>query len=229
MSEEKRIVCLANSRKHSGRCIAGREWTEGTQCGDWIRPVSTREYREVSEYERQYEDGSDPRVLDIIDIPVKKPQPRGCQSENWLIDPECYWKKFGTYSIHELVSLTDPEKVLWVDGFSTYHGCNDQIPIEAESEVDSSLRLIEVEELILEVFAPEEAFGNSKRRVQGQFVHAGQHYALWVTDPLYQIKYLARLNGSYRIDGCYLTICVDEPFDGAIYKLIASIIETDGR
>ncbi len=49
----KRIVCLANSRKLQGRCIAGRELVSGKPAA-WIRPVSDREHEEVSEYERQY-------------------------------------------------------------------------------------------------------------------------------------------------------------------------------
>lgn len=44
MSDVKRIICLANSRKLSGRSIAGRD----------------------------------------------------CQTENWLLDSEHYWKKMGT-------------------------------------------------------------------------------------------------------------------------------------
>lgn len=60
----KRIVCLANSRKLQGRCIAGRELVGGKPAA-WIRPVSDREHEEVSECERQYQDGSDPRVLDM--------------------------------------------------------------------------------------------------------------------------------------------------------------------
>ena len=55
MSDWKRIVCLANSRKLSGRCVAGREWSEKQGAGDWIRPVSERDNQAASENERQYE------------------------------------------------------------------------------------------------------------------------------------------------------------------------------
>jgi len=54
MSIVKRMVCLANSRKLNGRCVAGRELVAGQPTG-WLRPVSEREHEEVSEYERQYE------------------------------------------------------------------------------------------------------------------------------------------------------------------------------
>ncbi len=87
MATVKRIVCLANSRKLNGRCVAGVELSGGERVG-WIRPVSAREHGEVSEYERQYEDGSDPRVLDIMDVPLLETLPKGCQQENWLLDPE---------------------------------------------------------------------------------------------------------------------------------------------
>jgi hypothetical protein len=48
MNTTRRIVCLANSRKMNGRCIAGRELNEG-KAGAWIRPVSDRPHHEVSE------------------------------------------------------------------------------------------------------------------------------------------------------------------------------------
>lgn len=65
MNMTKRIVCLANSRKHSGRCIAGKEVLAGAY-GEWIRPLSARESAEVSEEERRYQNGSSPHVLDVI-------------------------------------------------------------------------------------------------------------------------------------------------------------------
>ena len=87
----KRIVCLANSRKMSGRCIAGKEILSDGRIGAWIRPVSDRENEEVSEYERQYIDGSDPSVLDAMEIPLIAPRPKDYQRENWLLNPATYW------------------------------------------------------------------------------------------------------------------------------------------
>ncbi len=228
MTGNKRIVCLANSRKVSGRCIAGREWTAQDVAGPWIRLVSERDSQEVSEYERQYEDGSDPKVLDIIDIPVKGPIAQGWQSENWLIEPEYYWRKVGKYSPLDLGGLVDRVEPLWFDGDSTYNGSNDRIMSDRHIACPTSLRLIRVSELTLRVFVPGEAFGNSKRRVQGWFVHAKQRYGLWVTDPIYERQYLAKLNGRYQVGSCYITVSLGDEFRGARYKLIAAIITSEG-
>ena len=229
MTAIKRMVCLANPRKLVGRCIAGREWLSGKGGGGWIRPVSARRGQEVSEHERQHEDGSDPRALDSVDVPVKGPRPDGCQTENWLLDPERCWERAGSCSPFELPDLADLVEPLWMDGHSACHGLNDTIPLKAEGEISSSLRLVGVEELALEVFAPGEAFGNSKRRVQGRFVHAGRGYAFRVTDPVCERRYLSRLDGKHRIGERHLTIALGEPYEGAIHKFIAAIIEPDGQ
>ena len=91
--------------------------------------------------------------------------------------------------------------------------------------VSSSLRLIRVDALELRVFAPGEAFGNSKRRVQGRFDHAGNDYALWITDPVYERGYLSKLDGSYELGACYMTVNLGEPYEGSYHKLLAAIIE----
>lgn len=228
MTASKRVVCLANSRKLTGRCIAGRESRRGKP-GDWIRPVSARAGREVSEYERQYKDGSDPRVLDIISIPVLNPLPEEWQTENWLLDPEYYWQKDGTWSWFDLPNLLDRIAPLWIDGYHTFHGRNDKIPEEKMHRVAGSLRLIHAKRIELAVFRPGEAFGNRKRRVQARFRHSDTDYALWVTDPAYERKYLAKLDGVYRIRECYLTISLGERYEGACYKLVAAIIEETGE
>lgn len=115
----KRIVCLANSRKLNGRCVAGIEITGGKRRG-WIRPVSAREHQEVSEYERQYESGADPRVLDMGDVPLLNAKPHEYQQENWLLDPARYWVKTGTATWDDLDRLADRPEPLWINGHNTY-------------------------------------------------------------------------------------------------------------
>ena len=102
MGYTKTIVCLANSRKPpSGRCVAGRE-VASVGFGAWIRPISERPTLEISEEERRYQDGTDPKVLDIIAIEMKRALPEHHQQENHLIDDGYYWVKRGVVSWRDL-------------------------------------------------------------------------------------------------------------------------------
>lgn len=226
----KRIVCLANSRKFSGRCIAGKEIIpageeHGPLVGTWIRPVSARQSEEVSEDDRKYPDGSDPKILDVIDIKLHSARPKHYQKENWLIDADEYWAFAGRVNVASLAQLIDHTAPLWYDGRSTFNGLNDQIRLIDALKLTESLRLIHVESLTLVVWAPGADFGNHKRRVQGRFQHAGVDYALWVTDPIIETQYLRLDNGKYAMGECYLTISLGEPLNGFTYKLIAAIIK----
>lgn len=224
MAITKRIVCLANSRKLQGRCVAGVELRDRQPSG-WIRPVSAREYQEVSEYERQYRDGSDPKLLDIIDVPLLAHRPTDCQRENWLLDPESYWDKVGVFEWAGLQEFAETGGTLWRNGNSTYNGINDQISVELAAQETSSLKLVFVRGLQLRVFAPGAAFGNSKRRVQARFTFAGCNYAFWVTDPPIERTYLAMDNGHYQFGECYLTVSLGEPFQEHCHKLVAAVLE----
>ena len=224
MGTEKRVICLANSRKLSGRCIAGVEIVGGKTAG-WIRLVSDRENMEVSEWERQYENGRDPKVMDIIDIPLLRHQPWRHQNENWLLDSGYYWRRTGKAKWKHLEFLAYVGYYLWVDGFSSYSGKNDRIPDNRNDSLKDSLCLIHVDRLELRVFAPGEAFGNAKRRVQARFEHTGAEYALWVTDPRYERKYLRMPDGGYHLGESYMTISLAEPYRGHVYKLVAAIVE----
>lgn len=185
--------------------------------------MSAREHEEVSAYERQYRDKSDPCVLDIIDVPLLEPRPKGYQQENWLLDPDRYWVKIGRAAWTALQPLAGPAGPLWINGYSTYNGLNDKIPLSHADDLDNSLRLIRVDHLTLSVF--ESGLGKPKRRVQGRFRHEGKDYWLWVTVPQYEQAYLARPDDDYEIGESFLTVSLGEPFNGACYKLTAAIIE----
>lgn len=226
MAVVKTIVCLANSRKLGGRCIAGKEIV-GHQCAGWIRPVSARESEAVIEQEYRCRGGGNSRVLDILNIPLIEPRPKGYQQENWLLDPRQRWEKVGGVSCNNLQRFADPIAPLWINGYKTYHGYNDRIPLSMVSGLRTSLRLIWVERMTLSVFSPGAAFGDPKRRVQGRFCHDGLWYWLWVTDPVVERTYLGMPDGDYNIGECFLTISLGEPYieKETCYKLIAAIIE----
>lgn len=119
-----------------------------------MRPVSVRQNEEVSEYERQYEDGSDPRVLDIIDVPLIKPAAKYFQQENWLLDPDKYWTLVGRMKWKALVELAEDPARLWINESNTYHGLNDQMSLETAQKLKNSLVLIHVDHVMLRVFQP---------------------------------------------------------------------------
>lgn len=219
----KRVVCLANSRKHSGRCIAGKELGSDGRPGAWVRPVSDRPSEEVSEHERRYQDGSDPQILDIIEIPLKNPAPKTYQSENWLLDPDHYWERVGQAKWKDLERLADDPEELWINTSSTYSGLRDRVSEADANELSGSLYLLNVEDLKLRVFAPGAAFNNPKRRVQAGFEHRGMSYQLWVTDPVIERAYLAKSDGDYEIGECFLTVSLGEPHNGDCYKLVAAV------
>ena len=221
----KRIVCLANSRKMAGRCVAGKELLSNGNSGAWIRPVSDRDDEEVSAYERRYENGSDPQLLDVIDIPIITAKPKNHQKENWLLDPHYYWEKTGRITWEELAKMADSDSPLWVNGHSTANGCNDRVPTMLAHVLKDSLRLIKVGALDLVVSQPGIAFNNFKRSIQGRFSYQGDDYWLRVTDPVYERQYLQHPNGNYSIGECYLTVSLGENFQGNYYKLIAGIME----
>lgn len=220
----KTIVCLANSRKESGRCIAGRVWNDEGKPGEWIRPVSDRPKEEVSEYERSYEDGSTAQVYDIIDIPLIRAKPQGWQSENWLLDPEYYWEKHDRIDWSDLHKLTDPVDHLWINGPKTIYGINDKIEPSASGQLGDSLRLIKLKGMDIAVFVPYQDYGKTKRRVQARFTYNNATYQLWITDPIYERRYLMKENGEYQIGECFATISIGE-FDRSYYKLVAAIFE----
>lgn len=218
--QRKTLVCLANSRKHSGRCVAGIEWN-GHERGSWIRPVSERSGHEVSEKERNYKDGSDPQVLDIVSVPLLKATPSGHQSENWLIEAERPWMKKGQVTWDDLPDLESDPTDLWSnEAPDSYSGTNDRVTLEHAGTAADSLRLIRVTNLQIQTLN-----GYNGRQARAYFTYLGRHYNLTVTDPVIDDHYLAMINGTHSVGDAFLTVSLGEGFtDDYCYKLVAAII-----
>src|SRR5687768_13524839 len=97
---QKEIICLANSRKHGGRCVAGLH----TNGGGWLRAVGRVPDGTLFPPDYTLTDGSEPRLLDVIRIGLEKPQPSLHQPENWTIDGS-RWQLVARPAASELAAL----------------------------------------------------------------------------------------------------------------------------
>ena len=225
-------MCLANSYKGGGRCIAGKEVLPDGRLGGWIRPVLSAEESGVGN-ERMYENEADPepKVLDIMDVPVIGHQPKDHQQENWLVARRHRWKKVGRLEASGLRPHIDPLQPLWFDGDRSITGNIDRIPSYRAKSLGDSLRLIRITELELEVYKN----FRGRSSVRGRFTYAGNDYSLALTDPRYQAqflnsRYMREADGSYSFAREFLlTVSLGEPYeDDNCYKIIAALISPDG-
>jgi hypothetical protein len=220
----KLLVCLANSYKKDGRCVAGKD-----SCGTWFRPVGRGKSGAVSEYERQYILNREPRILDRVSMVLSQPCGEGFQRENWLVDSNAYWLRMGQAGWNEACSLAERPESLWLNGYRTERGVNNCVPVALKSEVQDSLKLIHVDEAGVTV-SP--SLGG-KRRVRLTFQYNEVEYMLPVTDPEFLKKWQVdreRINRQreYRLGESLLTVSLarESAKDREnLHKLVAGIIE----
>ena len=162
-----------------------------------------------------------PKLLDIISIPILQPQTHTYQSENYLIDHRKRWLKQGTLSATQLSQLCDTVSTLWINGYHSWNGFNDRIPVDiVQSQINTSLLLIKPN--TLSIFVEKEVH---HIKIRANFYLNHQQYRLVVTDPNVESRYRFKGEGEYPMTGdIYLCISLGEPFEGYCYKLVAAVI-----
>ena len=83
------MLCLANSWKHGGRCVAGI-----LDDGSWIRPVSAAGDGGLEASACRLDSGRAVDALDVVEIALAEPSPLPHQPENWTVADET-WKLVG--------------------------------------------------------------------------------------------------------------------------------------
>jgi hypothetical protein len=221
----EKIICLANSRKITGRCVAGKRIHDQS----WCRPISARPGHEISEIDRRYPNGKMARLLDIIEIPCIKKMPKEHQNENVLIDDRFCWEKKGHVSWQEILTLVDQDAELWINGFHAYYNRNNRVPETLIDQGGGSLRLIHVDKIVLSVEPKAPEFGNMKPIVRAGFIYQGYEYRLDMTDPEYETICLGKGVGEYSIAPVIVCVSLSELHTNRnggtfAYKLVTSIV-----
>ena len=213
------VICLANSHKHGGRCVAGLR-LDG---GGWVRPVSTEPEGVLQAWHYTLAGGGEAALLDVLRMRLTAPRPDPHHPENCRMD-------FGLWGLVARPLPRRAQEILWeslAPGPDLLGDREDKIAFAAlvKRPALASLALVHPESLSWEVRQNGAA---DKRRTRAVFHLAGAWYNLPVTDPLHLNSLASRPVGSYPEDSAetLLTVSLSEPFarDGFCYKLVAAVI-----
>jgi hypothetical protein len=217
---ESRLVCLANSRKLGGRCVAGlRMRGKQVKVGDWVRPVSRSEHGEVPI--PQYADGREMHLGDVVvfqEGPAVR-HPHGYQPEN--VDFSGSWRREGKVTWSTLCRLAESGQEPWPGGASSSMGRNDRFLLEQAPSVRKSLTLQRVDDL--ELIVQQNPY-SSAWDVRGQFSIGGSTLRLKVTDPVVEAR-LQSTRRSESIGDALVCLSLGEPYQGYVYKLLAGVLQ----
>ena len=210
------IICLANSRKHRNRCIAGLERASR----QLIRPVSTLCDGAIT-VEMQRVSGRDACLLDVLEVPLAETGPDyGFQPENRSLT-QGFWKKVGRVEPRDLVEYCEGNPVV-------LHNGDDRASWQFLQGLArpqwKSLQLIRVEGIR---FYLTTSF-RGHPQVRANFVCCGSRpYDLVVTDMITESRVK---NGNAPSSSCILLVSLGGPYpeddpDPQCYKLVAGVIE----
>ena len=222
------MICLANSYKLGGRCIAGIALDTYLKPTQWIRLIGHNHPNGLTLDDYRYHNYQHPNVFDVVRVPIIEHQPSSYHVENWLIDTSYYWDKRGEWDVSTTIknlSAYINDDPLWVNGYSSSTGTNNRIPESLFGSLKNSLQLIIADDVTLFTRSGVDAKGTEYNRLDVNFVLGRHEYTLRVTQPQMIKEYANSADGlhSFPLGRCLMTISLSEPFNGFAYKLAAHI------
>jgi len=218
----KTIVCLANSYKHGGRCVAG----VCVEDGSWVRLRGKAEDGALEPAEYLLDDGSEARLLDAIEVELHYALPSDWHPEDWVI-AQVPWRladrPVGKEQWEKLAACRSDAKAKAI--------LRDHRDRVAAWELkyrpmQASLALVRPKEIWWWVRP-----AGATRKYRAVFRRGDVSYDFAVTDP----RWLERLNllppgiyphATFVDEGTetWLTVSLSEAFFGWHYKLVAGVI-----
>lgn len=217
------IICLANSWKRGDRCIAGINSLKG----QWIRPVSSLPDGRIPK-EMRLIGGTEPALLDILEIPLAKTGPDfGFECENLSVLPG-KWERVGKvppaylnkYCSNEEYILHNEQRYVTVSYLQS-------LPMPQRL----SLQLVKAVKLSVRTVS--QRFESSSKWEGSLVTTTGQQITATITDPVF----IRRLELGYRPQNpCLVTLSLSMPWrpsdwegDDPCWKLIAAVVELPSK
>ena len=216
---DKYFICLANSYKRGGRCIAGVEITFDISGGwkvvynkdgrpRWIRPVAKTEYGEIPNFLAE-----NINMLSVVKLCDVTPCPGKAHTENVHFShiEQC------NYNIpHNAETLN-----LLIDNKhqSIFHNRGRAVSVEMLMGVNYSLMLIKPD--TANAYRDE---NREKSKNRMKFTYYGVEYDLPITDPVFLDEFKREPNRYDDIPNLYLALSLGLEFEGWHHKLVAGVI-----
>ena len=211
---EIEMLCIANSRKYGGRCVAGVRRDDKSL----IRPVSDTEHGSLNESACQLDNGHPVQQLDVVRVGLSGHDPRPHQPENWIVTDRP-WKLERQLTLREAANVLEP---LVVEGPDLFGTSTDRVTWDEiqESDLQASLAIVKA---VAPTFCWKQRDPTQRR---AKFDLDGVPYELPIT---FDFPYPAEGEPIHRSQASwYFTISLGEPFakqGGDCFKLIAGAIE----
>jgi hypothetical protein len=211
-----RFVCLANSFKEGGRCLAGIELNRNNQpkkVNDnpkWIRPVCKTEHGEVPTHLVSHIN-----ILDIVEIDVTdRPEATSYQSENVFFD-EGSIKVIGEFHLSKIEQLCDNKNLI-------FGNRGKAVSSEAIDTLNHSLMLIKTD--TFEAIQKKYEEKPDKPQTRLLFTYNGNQYDLPITDPAFINSYQSNSKFLDQESLIYVVLSLGIVWNDWHYKLVAGII-----
>ncbi|MBD0365627.1 MAG: hypothetical protein M3342_08680 [Bacteroidota bacterium] len=209
-----RFVCLANSFKEGGRCLAGIELDQQNKPvmmngrPKWIRPICNTPHCEVPTHLVAHL-----RMLDIIEIEVTGNPNTDYQCENALFR-ESSIRRIGKFEKENLKALCE-------NPFTIFNNRGNAVSRDAIKSLNHSLLLIHTDHFAIAERTYEDT---KKKQTRLVFTHRGNQYNFPITDPVFLRFYQADPEFMEGINQLFLCLSLGVAWQDWYYKLVAGII-----
>jgi len=211
-----RFVCLANSFKEGGRCLAGIELDNNNNPKfengrpKWVRPICNTIHGEVHTYLVAHV-----HLLDIVEINVTGyPLEKSHQSENVLFR-ETSINVLGRFKPHDIEKLCDKRNMI-------FGSRGKALSEDAIGALPYSLMLVNVDqfEVIEKMYDPKA----ERMKLRLIFSYKGSEYDLPITDPIFINNYQRNPQLTKDVANAYLCLSLAIAHNDLYYKLVPGII-----